>query len=323
MGKVYRRVVPMKAIRDGRFLGKEGFILQRKYDGSRAIAFRDGDKIILRGASWKRDYTDLFPLIVADLKRTKARRFILDAELTFFKGEDDKFMTVFAKEDSLKARGLKPRLMVFDILELDGRSVKEKPVEERVRLLKKIIPANLKHVRLVKTYTDHKKFKMIFANITRKQGEGVILKAKGSQYLEGKKVPIRSEEWVKVKKRKDADCVIVGITKGLGWRKPWFGALILAQYNHGKLVHVANASGFDRDTMKSLYETIKKMSATANPFKHQVRGAKKFVKPRLVCVVTYMERTPYGILRHPIFVMLRQDKPPRECTIGGDIFPTM
>jgi len=322
MAGVYRRVRPMKAIRDGKVLGQEGYILQRKYDGSRTVVFRDGNQVILRGASWKRDYTDLFPNIVADLRRTRAKKFILDAEMTFFRGKRDVYMTINAKEETQREQGLRPRLMVFDLLELNGKSVKEKPVEERMRLLKQIIPSELINVKVVKTFTRHKEFKKIFKQVTKEHGEGVVLKAVGSEYQEGKKEVIRSKDWVKVKKQRDADCVIIGITEGLGWREPWFGAVILGQYDKGRLVHVGNASGFTREKLKEIHARVMKMSKAPNPFGESISGAMKFVKPVLVCEVVYLERTKYGILRHPIFKRLRTDKTPKECTIGGDIVPS-
>jgi len=322
MAGVYRRVRPMKAILDGQYMGEPGYLLQQKFDGSRTIAFRDGNRIILRGASWKEDYTRRFPNIVADLMKTRARKFIIDAEMTFFRGKQDVFFNVKARPETLKEQELVPRLMVFDILELNGKSVKEKPVEERLRLLKQLIPGSLKHVKVVQTFRKPKEFKKIFKKVTKQHGEGVVLKAVGSEYQEGKTKAIRSEDWIKVKKRLDADCVIVGVTEGLGWRKPWFGAVILAQYDKGKLVHVGNASGFSRPVMKGIYAKIKAMHKAPNPFGKKIDGAKKFVKPTMVCAVKYMERTKYGILRHPIFLRLRDDKTPRECTLKGDTAPS-
>jgi ATP-dependent DNA ligase len=318
MAGIYRRVHPMHGVSDGRYLGREGFLLQRKYDGTRAIVFRDGDQVIMRGRSWKNDYAPKFPEVAKDLKKSRYKKFILDAELTFFKGKQDAFLTVLATREVQEKEGVTIKLMVFDIIELNGKKMGDLPIEERLKVLKTVIPSGLKHVEVVKTFKDPKKFKKIFADVTRKHGEGVFLKAVKSKYLEGAREDIRSEDWVKVKKIRTGDCVIVGMTKGLGWREPYFGALILGQYANGKLVPVGNASGFDTDTMKDLNKKLEDMPKANNPFTSPVSGVKKYVAPKLCVEVKYMERTKYGIMRHPIFLRVRNDKLPKDCRLEDE-----
>jgi len=309
-----RRIKPMLAGEDGRFLGQRGWYLQEKYDGTRCILFKlKNGKIVMMGRSWKNDFAPRFPEIVKEAKRLRCKTCILDGELTFFKHGRDEFVTALATEEIKKQYTVK--LMVFDILSIDGKNIENKPIEERMKILKKVIPSSLKHIEIVKTYKQEKRFKQLFKKITKppRQGEGVVLKEKHSPYVEDSRA-----YWVKVKKEKTADCVIVGITEGRGWRKPYFGALILAQYDDdGKLHFVGKCSGFDTETLKRFYKQFQKMKPPSKkPIEANIPNVKKWLPPKIVVEIKYIERTPYGIFRFPVFLRERKDKRPQECKIN-------
>ena len=78
--------------------------------------------------------------------------------------------------------------------------------------------------------------------------EGIVAKEKGSAYLPGR----RSAQWLKVKARQSADCVVVGYTRGKGERERTFGALQLARYDDGRLRYAGKVgTGFDEALMRS------------------------------------------------------------------------
>lgn len=299
----------MLALQNDKYLGDPNYILQQKYDGTRCIIIKK-DKISMIGRSWKNNYAPDFPEIVNDIKKIKLNTFVLDSELTFFKGKKDIFLTALAKKESKK--GYVAKCMVFDILEYNNKDVKHLPLRERLKLLEKLIPKGLKHLKVVKSYkTNHKG---IFENIIsdKMQGEGVVLKNMESSYTEA----ARNRDWIKVKGWKSDEAIIVGVTFGAGTRQDSFGALILAQYHNKQLKFVSKTSGFKQDEQFMLIEKMKNIK-TKIP---QVSGVnpnqiKYWVKPKLVVEIKFQERTKDGKFRFPSFLRLRYDKNPKECVM--------
>ena len=309
-----KRIYPMQPSEDGKFLGLKRYWLQEKYDGTRCILFKN-NKIIMMGRSWKNDYSKNFPEIVKDAKKIRAKTCILDGELSFFERRPphrNLFVTALATPETKKDYIVK--LMVFDVLMVNGRSVENKPLKERLKILDEIIPKNLQHIKIIKTYKNPKLHKKLFYRFTSAphEGEGVVLKDYNSPYREG----VRTYEWIKVKRELTADCIVVGITKGTGYRENYFGSLILGQYDNGKLKYVGKCSGFTDEEMKMLYKKIISMPSYHNPFDVKVDNVKKWVEPKIVVEVRYMERTKYGVLRFPAFIRIRYDKTPKECIFG-------
>jgi len=303
------RIRPMLASQNDAYLDAPGYIAQQKYDGTRCLIIKKNNSILLKGRSWKSDYAPNFPEIIKDIKKIPLNEFILDSELTFFKGGKDVFLTALAKEESKKDYIAK--CMIFDILEYNNKNVKNLPLSERLKLLE-IVPKGLKHLKVVKSYkTNHKK---IFENIIsdEMQGEGVVLKDLESKYMESG----RTKDWIKVKGWKSDEAIIVGVTHGTGARKKTFGALILAQYRGNKLVYVGKASGFKESeqlTLINKMKNIKTMTPKLEGIPH--KQIKYWVRPKIVVEVKFQELTKDGKFRFPSFLRIRNDKTPKECTI--------
>jgi len=312
---VRRCIRPMlaDAQKDKLYTHNKQYVLQEKFDGTRGMLYKVGDKVTgLISRYCDTDFTINFPEIVKDAKLIKANQCVLDGEITFF--DDHKnpfFLTATAIPSTKKKFGV--RYMVFDIIEYNGQRVTNLPLMMRLDLLKKIIPPSLKHIKVIKTYTDPSKFKSIYKDIVKRKGEGVMLKKKDSPYVPGSR-----KEWIKVKKEQTEDCVVCGITEGLGRRKKTFGALLLGQYDRkGKLIYVGNVgAGLSDAMLREFLRTINAMPEAQNPFGVKVNYVKKFIKPTsLVVEVKAMERTSYGRLRLPVFLRVRTDKTPEECKI--------
>ena len=174
-------------------LDNPNYIAQQKYDGTRCIIIKKNNIIKMISRSWKSNYAASYPEIVKDIKKIPLKSFILDSELTFFKGNKDIFLTALATEETKK--GYTAKVMIFDILEYNNKNVRNLKFESRNKLLLRFIPSNLKYVEVVKSYkTNHRKF---FENIIsdNKQGEGIVLKRLDSTYNEGG----RTKDWIKVK----------------------------------------------------------------------------------------------------------------------------
>lgn len=292
---------------DKPFFQKEDYLLQEKYDGTRILAIKKHGHWYLMTRLWKNDVSNNFPEIIKELSGIKSSDVILDGELIFLKKNKVKFLTVLAKPETKK--GFTVKFMIFDVIRFNG-DVTKIPLIKRLDLLQKIIPKPTKYIKVVKTIKSPSMFKQIYNKIIKRSGEGVMIKKKDSPYVFDSR-----EHWIKVKKSNTEDCVVIGITYGLGKRKPTFGALILAQYDRTKQLRiVGKTSGFDDVTLKQLYTIIMKMPPYHYPYL-KMNGVKKWVPPKIVVEVRYAEKTAYGILRHPVFMRIRDDKSPRECVI--------
>jgi ATP-dependent DNA ligase len=310
---VRRCIRPMlaDAQKDKLYTHSKQYVLQEKYDGTRGMLYKVGDKVTgLISRYCDADFTINFPEIVKDAMFIKAKQCVLDGEITFFDTNKNPFFLTAGAIPSTKKK-FEVRYMVFDIIEFDGQRVTNLPLTMRLELLKKIIPPSLKHIKVIKTYTDPKKFPTIYKTIVKRKGEGVMLKKKESKYIPGSR-----EDWIKIKKEQTEDCVVCGITHGLGRRKKTFGALLLGQYNKktGELMYVGNVgAGLSDAMLREFLKTINTMPESPNPFSCRVNYVKKFVKPTLVIEVKAMERTCYGRLRLPVFLRVRNDKEPQDC----------
>lgn len=307
---VPKKLKPMLA-RDNPFddpFKQKNYIAQEKLDGTRIVAINQGHGWHLMTRHWKNDVASKFPEIIKDLNKIKSKDIVLDGELTFFKNGKSIFMTVLANPETKS--GMVAKLMLFDILRYN-KDLTKLPLKDRLEILNKVIPRST-HVTLIETVHTPKAFKKMFNNIIKQEGEGIIMKPINSPYVYDSR-----KHWIKVKGTYTEDVIIVGITEGLGKRKSTFGALILAQYDKNKqLKLVGKASGFNDETMYKLYDTISKMPNYKYPQFH-LPDAKKWIAPKMVVEVKYFEKTPYGILRHPVFLRLRDDKPPSECKVSS------
>ena len=293
-------------------LSRKDYWAQRKLDGSRTLLIKDGDRVEMRGRSWINDYAPRFPEIVEEIRKLPVDSCVLDSELTFFKKgtNQDVFISALAKPETKK--GYTAKAMVFDVLYVEDYDLRELPLEDRLEILKDLIPDELRHVDAVRTVKRGKK--AYFERLKRKGGEGVILKERRSPYREGE----RTEEWLKVKNWRSDEAVIVGYTRGKGERAKTFGSLILAQRDrNGRWRYVGKASGFDEKTMKQLLQEMRRLRTEKPPVKdaEKVDNVKAWVKPKVVVEVKYYEKSKNGLFRFPDFLRIRRDKKPEECTL--------
>jgi bifunctional non-homologous end joining protein LigD len=162
--------------------------------------------------------------------------------------------------------------------------------------------------------------------MARQKGlEGILAKRRASCYEER-----RTREWLKIKIRHRLECVVAGYTEPEGSRAH-FGSLVLGLYDEaGRLVHVGQAgSGFNQKSLAEIWKILKDLETKKNPFYGEVEVLRKafWVKPQLVAEIEYAEWTGSAStgkiagtapkLRAPVFLGLRDDKSPQECTLTG------
>jgi len=169
-------------------------------------------------------------------------------------------------------------------------------------------------------YSDHYAGQglALFNAAKEKALEGIVAKKCNSCYEER-----RTREWLKIKITQTVDCVIGGYTNPEGARQ-YFGSLMLGLYNKKQqLIHVGNAgTGFNQATLKEIFTALKEIESPKNPFTGPVEPKQAhWVKPVRVAEVKFSEWTHEtdegGLkLRAPVFIGLREDKNPEDCTFA-------
>jgi len=206
---------------------------------------------------------------------------------------------------------------VFDLLRLDGRNLQMEPLLTRKEVLEGLLRKNPKnkHRDLIR-YSEHTigtgAGTRLFQQACERSLEGIISKRSDQPYRSG-----RSRDWLKIKCVHSQEFVITGFTDPAGSRTG-FGALLLGVYDDGKTLRHAGrvGTGFTERTLKELYPRLKKLASKQSPLSQPLerrfaRGV-HWIKPELVGEVAFTGWTEDGLLRHPAFQGLREDKPARR-----------
>ncbi len=157
-------------------------------------------------------------------------------------------------------------------------------------------------------YSDHvlKDGKSFFKEVVKQHLEGMMAKKISSTYQSR-----RSHDWVKIKTKLRQEFVIGGFTAPRGSRKK-FGALLVGVYEGDKLKYAGHVGGgFNSDLLNDIYTRLEKLIQKNSPFEQAPKPNAKvtWVKPKLLCEVSFAEWTKDNIMRQPIFQGLRDDKP--------------
>jgi len=259
-----------------------------KWDGNRVFLVKRNNIVRIfsggRQSGRHHEYTDKYPLLIADGKKLKCVDCILDGEFVFFDGRgNDTYLTIGARPETVGSRTYK--YMTFDILEKDGKILKNLPIEERKRILDEVVPDRLTIIKETMIVRNNKR--KFFEQQLMEGREGVMLKKNGSLYSMGQ----RSPDWLKIKRVDTIDVIAKGGTQGTGMRRPYFGALhCFLPDGHGRLRSIGDVgTGFKNEDLR----TITPMMRSNRPF---------------VIEVKIMEWTPDRKMRFPVFVRLRPDK---------------
>jgi len=290
----------------------QAWLYEVKWDGVRALCFIEDGQLRIFTRNQKR-CEQQYPELSVLPHYVKASSAILDAEIAVL---DDKGRSSFsliqprisvADPNTIAhlSRSAPVTLFAFDLLYLDGYDLRGVALEERRRLLEAVLtPAD--HVRLSDLFPVGGK-EMLEA--ARAHGlEGIVAKRRDSKY-EGR----RSRDWIKIKVANSDDFVIGGFTHG---DRDYFSSLVLGLYDHGKLTHAGQVgTGFNEKSLKDIFTKLEPLIVKKTPFSGPVKALRDvtWVKPQLVAEIKFLEYTPDGLLRAPVFVGLRPDKDPKEC----------
>ena len=277
-----------------------------KFDGYRVLARLDDGRVRLFTRSGQ-DWTSHFPKVAEAVLRLPADRLLLDGEVVVLQANG--VSSFQALQNAIKSPST-GRLVyfVFDLLHRDGWGLAAVPLERRKEALQALLGGRASGaVR----YSDHVigRGEAFFAQACKRGLEGIVSKRR-----ESKASPGRGTDWLKVKCSSRQEFVIGGFSDPQRSRVG-FGALLLGVQEDGRGLRYAGrvGTGFDNDLLRDLHRRLQGLETTKAPFYNAPRGRDiHWVKPRLVCEVTFTEWTTDGILRHPSFVGLREDKPAGE-----------
>jgi bifunctional non-homologous end joining protein LigD len=307
-----KRVSPMLATLTEKPFTDPDWYFEPKLDGYRIISFINNSQSVLQSRHFQ-NYSDRFPGISKELASQPVHQAIFDGELV---SVDENGKTCFQclQQHLQQQRGsVKTNYSllyyVFDLLYLDGFDLEGVSQSERSSLLKRV----LKPGKVVKAISM---FEGDGANIFKAALEAgfeeVIAKRCEARYQEGK----RSTDWLKIKGTLADEFVVAGYTAGQGARSGAFGSLVLGQYEGGNhLVYAGNVgTGFDERLLEDLKTRMGKLAMDKSPFESKIpfEARTTWLRPELVAEVKYAERTRDGILRQPVFLRLRQDKPAKD-----------
>jgi DNA ligase D-like protein (predicted ligase)/DNA ligase D-like protein (predicted 3'-phosphoesterase) len=287
------------------------YIYEVKWDGIRAlIHINEGElRIMTRN---KKDITTQFPELNIPESAFKTSSAVLDGEIVVldpqgrphFKDVIGRMQKSGETNIELASRKKPAFCYLFDCLYLDGRSITHETLERRRAWLKSMVRRDTSY-RVSETVEDGE---ALFNAATEMGLEGIMAKDRNSNYSAGR----RSSSWVKVKVRHTTDVVIIGYTNGKGDRKPYFGALQIAELNEeGTLIYRGKVgSGFDTRTMKSIMKTLESLPEGPRPVQEKPpdNAETTWLKPELVCEIQYASVTPNETFREPVFKKLKPDE---------------
>lgn len=297
---------PMLATLTERRFSDNDWIFEKKLDGVRALAYRDNNQIRLLSRN-KLSFNSSYPEIVERLRNQGSRSFIIDGEIVALEKGESSFSKLQQRMKLLQSnKPLAVYYFVFDLLYLDGYDLRQLPLIERKKVLRKAIGFD-QRIR----FTNHRvgEGEAYYEEACRLRWEGLIAKRAESVYVSG-----RSPEWLKFKCSQQQEFVIVGYTDPQGARTG-FGALLVGYYEGKDLMYAGKVgTGFNTQTLQSLTRKLKSIERPTPLVKGKGLPRKNahWVKPESVAQIAFTEWTSDNKLRHPRFLGLRNDKSPRE-----------
>ena len=284
------------------------WIHELKLDGFRMGVFLERGKVRIisrRGT----DYTLEFPEIVASAKKLKAKNALLDGEIVVL---DKQGISRFQLLQQLGSNRTGLAYYAFDLLWLDGESLVKEALEERKRVLKKLVGRGVGAIR----FTDHLDGDGadVFEQACALGAEGIISKLRDAPY----RLDARSSDWQKIKCIKRQEFVVGGFTDPSGARVG-VGSILVGYYERDCLRFagkVGTGAGWSNAFSLKLRRDLEQIEIDRTPFEPPPPGwlgrNAHWVKPQKVAEVEFTEWTGDGHIRHPSLQGFRADKSPRD-----------
>jgi bifunctional non-homologous end joining protein LigD len=315
-----RRPVDVKSVKlmlaetAERPFSRKDWLFEPKLDGYRLLAARGkGEpRLVTRNGN---DCSAAFPEVVRAIAALPFDYLVLDGEVVAL---DDTGRPSFQRLQG-RARLSRPidirhatvtapvTFYAFDLLGFEDFDLRGLPLTDRKAALRRVLPpvGALRFLEHVEEQGE-----ALYQETERLGLEGIVAKKSGSPYKAG-----RSPAWVKIRSRHTGDFVVVGFTAPKGSRDG-FGALQVADYVDGQLVYAGRpGTGFSDKQLGEVRRELEAHKRSDPPCTGPILAEKDttWVEPVMVCEVEYAEWTDEGLLRQPVFLRFRDDKPPTEC----------
>jgi DNA ligase-1 len=305
-------------------------MLQYKYDGMRSLIHKKDGKIWLFTRRLE-DVSAAFPEVIEYAKKAiRAKEIIVDGETLGLNNKTGKPIPfqklstrIKRKYDIEKAQKEIPaQVNLFDILYLNGKTLFDKPLKERWKLLQEHVKEIPKKFQFANTNypKDLKEAEKYYKESLAAGHEGLIVKNLDALYVPGRSV---AGGWLKVKPvLENLDVVIVGGLWGTGKRAGWLGSLVLGirDPDTGKFLEIGMmGTGIKEKKTAETETTLAEMTKMLKPLITAEKGNTVKIRPKVVIEVSYEEiqKSPtYDsgfALRFPRFIRLRPDKAPDEA----------
>jgi len=312
---ILKNIEPMLATLVSEPIDEVGWVYEMKWDGYRAVAYINNNKVDICSRNNKSFNQKFYPLHEA-LQQWNINA-VVDGEIVVVNEQglpDFSGLQLWRSEADGQLF-----YYLFDILWFEGYSVMHLPLEQRKQLLKSIMPKDSLHLRLSDILQDNGE--VAFQLAKQLHLEGVMAKKSGSIYTIGK----RTRDWLKIKTEKRQELVIGGYTHNEGSSK-LFSALLLGIIENGSFNFVTPVgTGFNRNMQEDIIKKLRPYETSECPFStvpeynkpsrfrpNPPKASVTWVKPLLVAEIAYREETAGGAIRQPSFKGLREDKKPAE-----------
>lgn len=319
----FESLLPMKAVTGALPADETGWAFEIKWDGVRVLSSVARTGVRLR-SSRGNDITGRYPELRRLTDALADHTAILDGEVVAFDEHgrpnfgllQTRMHLASATEVAKRAETVPITYVVFDLIELDGNDVMPLAYTERRRVLRELLPDDGCWTVPAEQHAGNGEALM---NAVRERGlEGVMAKRVDSPYLAGK----RSSSWVKAKARLRQEFVIGGWQAGEGNRTGQLGSLLVGVYDGDTFRYCGKVgTGFSMRELSRLAELLESMAIDQSPFDppppRPIERVAHYVRPELVAEVEFGEWTGEGILRHPSYLGLRDDKTPTDVVREG------
>jgi len=315
--KFSEKIVPMLATLVSEPFDKEGWMYEVKWDGYRALAFVENGKVELSSRNSKSFNEKFYPLY-EELQQWNFNG-VIDGEIVSI---NENGAADFSSLQGWRSEADGQLIYyVFDILFHDEKDLTQLPLNERRIILKNILPES-ENIRLSQDFETNG---IEFFEVARQLSlEGIMAKKEDSLYFPG----TRSKDWLKIKTEKRQEVIIGGFTKNEGTSKK-FSSLLVGVFKNKELVFTGKiGTGFTTKLQNELMQKFEPLITSNCPFINEPdvnqpsrfrpnppKAAATWLKPELICEVSFREMTREGVMRHPSFQGLRDDKKPAEVVL--------
>jgi ATP-dependent DNA ligase len=325
------------------------WLYEPKWDGFRALVFRDGDEITLQSRDLK-PLNRYFPELIEALRRHLPERCVVDGEIVIVgpRGLDFEALLLrihpAASRVALLAGQTPAAMVIWDVLALDHEDLREAPQQERRRRLETVLGGAEPPIHLTPITADRAVALDWFDRFEGAGLDGVVAKRKSDGYQPG----VRA--MVKIKHQRTADCVVAGFRWHKNGPGTMVGSLLLGLHDaEGVLHHVGIAASFTtkrrqelvteleplrenalRDHPWGMWQAAMDGMAPAGEGPEATPGGRRMpggssrwnrgkdlswvpLRPELTCEVAY-DHLQGDRFRHAThFLRWRPDKPPEDC----------